>query len=100
MFVKYQFLNFMNQLVKFLAISSLTTSILLVVTACGESSHTNPLPATPPLTAKITYPEGTVQTDSATYERVMRGPIPDSIPRPASAPPRPSKSPFLLKKPR
>lgn len=90
----------MKQLVKALAINSLTSGILLIVAACGESPRANPVPASPPLVVeKITLPEGVTQMDSASFERAMRGPMPDSLPRPVSAPPRPAVSPFLLKKP-
>jgi hypothetical protein len=89
----------MNQFARAFSLCSIVGSIVLVMSACGET-NTTPPPASPPLTVeKIIYPEGLIQEDSATFERVMRGPIPDSIPRPASAPPRPAVSPFLLKEP-
>lgn len=90
----------MNQLIKALAINGLMSGILLVVAACGESPRANPVPASPPLVVeKIIYPEGMIQTDSATSEQIKRGHMPDSLSRPASASPRPPMSKFLLKTP-
>lgn len=74
----------------------LAAGTLLLLSACQESPP--PPPAFSLGRATITYPPGFVVEDSAEFERIMHGPLPDSLPRPKNAPPRPPDSLFLNKR--
>jgi hypothetical protein len=71
----------MTQFHKFLPVGLLSTGLLLLASCQeGTSKNPNPNPKTPPLTIKVTGPEGFRQGDSASFRRIMNGEMePDTL---------------------